>query len=72
MVAVSSSPTPESPPPVEIRTWSRSYTLERMSPIDFLMLSGVMPLAALYASCFSRRRLVSAMARSIEPVTVSA
>ena len=60
------------PAPVAISTWSRSYTLERMSPIDFLMLSGVIPLAALNASCFSRRRLVSAIARSIEPVTVSA
>ena len=27
-----------------------------MSPIDFLTLSGVMPLAVLYAVCFSRRR----------------
>ena len=33
-----------------------------------LMLSGVMPCAALYSRCFSRRRLVSAIARSIEPV----
>ena len=34
------------------------------------MLSGVMPLAMLYSVCFSRRRLVSAIARSIEPVIV--
>ena len=37
-----------------------------------LMLSGVMPCSALYSSCFSRRRPVSASARSIEPVMVSA
>ena len=63
---------PASPPSVEISTWSRSYTLSRMSWIERLMLSGVMPLAVLYSVCFSRRRLVSAIARSIEPVTVSA
>jgi hypothetical protein len=33
-----------------------------MSPIDFLMLSGVMPCAVLYSTCFSRRRSVSAIA----------
>ena len=43
-----------------------------MSAMRFLMLSGVMPFAVLYSTCFSRRRLVSAIARSIEPVTVSA
>jgi hypothetical protein len=43
-----------------------------MSPMDFLMLSGVMPWAVLYSTCFSRRRSVSAMARSIEPVIWSA
>ena len=37
-----------------------------------LTLSGVMPLASFQACCFSRRRLVSAMARSMEPVIWSA
>jgi addiction module HigA family antidote len=32
----------------------------------FLIDCGVMPLAALYATCFSWRRLVSAMARFID------
>jgi hypothetical protein len=36
------------------------------------MLSGVMPFCVLYSLCFSRRRLVYAIARSIEPVTASA
>jgi hypothetical protein len=36
------------------------------------MLSGVIPCSRLYATCFSRLRSVSASARSIEPVTVSA
>ena len=29
-----------------------------------------MPFAVLYSTCFSRRRLVSSMARCIEPVTL--
>ena len=40
------------------------------SAMRFLMLSGVMPLAVFQAVCFSRRRSVSAMARSMEPVIV--
>jgi hypothetical protein len=72
MVAASSSPMPAIPPPVEISTWSRSYTDSRMSAMPLRTLSGVMPFSALNAVCFSRRRLVSAIARSIEPVTVSA
>ena len=43
-----------------------------MSWMWLRMLSGVMPLATLYAVCFSRRRSVSAMARSSEPVMLSA
>ena len=43
-----------------------------MSSIERLMLSGVMPFAVLYSTCFSRRRLVSSIARCIEPVTLSA
>ena len=43
-----------------------------MSAMRDLTLSGVMPLASFQAICFSRRRFVSAIARSIEPVMLSA
>jgi hypothetical protein len=36
------------------------------------IVSGVMPLATLNACCFSRRRDVSSIARSIDPVMRSA
>ena len=38
----------------------------------FLIVVGVMPCSALYASSLARRRSVSAMARSIDPVMRSA
>src|SRR5437773_2444951 len=44
------------------RTWSTDLTIER----------GVIPCCSLYASCTSRRRLISSRARCIEPVTRSA
>jgi len=46
--------------------------LQISSPIGLIAAGGVMPFAVLNAACFSRRRLVSAIARSIDPVTVSA
>ena len=41
-------------------------------PEALLMVVGVIPCSLLYSTCFSRRRSVSAMARSIDPVTRSA
>jgi excinuclease ABC subunit B len=42
------------------------------SSMFFTIVRGVMPCSALYCSCTSRRRLVSLIARSIEPVILSA
>ena len=43
-----------------------------MSAIALRIVCGSMPCSVLYATCFSRRRLVSSMAKAIESVTRSA
>ena len=52
--------------------WYSALADRLMSAIERLTLSGVMPLSSLYFFCFSRRRVVSAMARFIDPVIWSA